>query len=467
MREPSPQSEQASSRRGWNNPVLVLASVICLAALGIQAMSLCRPLLYHDDFDILAKSATWSDTLANLWVPVNEHSWPLTRLDACALIQLAGRPTLVPFATALQTRLVLVACMVLTYLFIRRERGHPFYGLAGMAVFGISAVYQEAVYWYAASPALLALGTALLALLAAQRWRQTGSWGYLALSALWAMLAPGWFAGGILAGPLCCLYLLSVNGRWASPVPFLGSLAFLAVSLPFAGKEILHAQHYGQKNALQAFDLTTGSINTGRALVDHLALGAVGIGELTCPPALAVVGVLLSAGVGVWWWRRAPARRLLILGLGFILVSYLLTYSARAAWSYETQLRYWSRYSVFPQLGVAFVLCGGLAGRRETTDRLSRREIWTLGWIVAILLVVQLPRGLIGTPYNLKQMVVLRRVEEVDALCRRHAIGAEDARAAVKKLPGLIGDDDAWILLRGSDHARPMSEDEVRQLLQP
>ena len=66
----------------------------------------------------------------------------------------AGGASGLPLAAAVAVRLLLIAAMLLVYLFVRRERGHPYFGFAGMIVFGVSAVYQEGVYWFAASPAL-------------------------------------------------------------------------------------------------------------------------------------------------------------------------------------------------------------------------------------------------------------------------------------------------------------------------
>jgi len=484
----------------------------CLAALGVHARSLWNPVLFADDFGILLQSYTWAEAWANLWTPVNEHSWPLTRLATWALIQVAGRPTALPLVLAVQARLVQLACMVLVYLFVRRELGQPFFGLVAMAVFGISAVYREAVFWFAASPALPALATALLALLAAQRWRQFGRGWDLALSAFWSLLAPAWFGGGILVGPLCCLYLLSAGGqnpgepRGVSPrvnriagggndfhpgayaprlagsafwlqalSPLLGSLAFLAVSLPLAGERILHAEHYGSMNALQAFEITTGLVNTGRSVVDNLLLGSVGIAGFACPPALVVVGLAVLTGAGVWGWPRLSQRRLLILGLGFILLNYVLIYGARAAWLYATEdgqgLRFWSRYNVFPQLGVALVVCAGLAGRQDFSsgsDQLSRGQLWGIGWLIPALLILQLPHGLLGSPvYDPEQREVLRRVEEMDARCRAQHIAPEMARAVLEPLPVPGGGHNAWSFLRGSDDPRPLTEAEAWRLLHP
>ena len=142
--------------------------------MALEAYPLSHPQLIIDDVQIVLGSYTWQKTLDNLWVPANEHTMPLGRLTTWALVQLAGRPTLLPLVFGLQGPITLLAGIALCYLFVRRELGHPFHGILAAALFGVTAVYQQAVYWFAASFAVLTLDTILLALLAAQRWRQTG-----------------------------------------------------------------------------------------------------------------------------------------------------------------------------------------------------------------------------------------------------------------------------------------------------
>lgn len=490
LEQTAPQSRMPLLRPEGKVLVLLLGATVCWAALGLHTLSLCQPVLYMDDFDILLKSWTWADLCTNLWAPVNEHSWPLTRLSAWLLLQIAGWPTTLPLAAALQMRFGLVAGMWLAYLFVRRELGHPYYGLMAMTIFGVSATYQQTLAWFATTPNLLALDMTLLTLLAAQRWRQTGRGRHLVLSVFWAALAPAWFASGIIAGLLGCLYLFLPGPklaagpsnprprRWTCLVPLLGSLAFLSVSLPYTGQQILHSEHYGSKNAVQAFDVTMAFVNTGRSLVDNVALGSLGIAAVTCPVGVAVFGLILLTVAGVWWWRRAPARGLVVLGLGFILANYLLIYGARADWPYEPQLRHWSRYNVFPQLGVALIVCAGLPRwqdgmrRRDQPGHFSKDRIRTLTRWILVLFVLQLPRGLIGTPMpDPRQPEVLRQVEDMDARCRAYHITSETARRVLEPLPMPNGGEgaggNAWSLLRGSDDPHPLSDAEARRLLQP
>jgi hypothetical protein len=475
-----------------------LALFVCAATLALYARPLLFPVAAYDDWQILTQSWTWEGARAGLWVPQNEHAMPLGRLLTYGLVRLAGRPTWVPYLASAVGPAALLAGMGLLYLFVRRELGHPFYGLAAMALFGVTAVYQQAVWWFAAAFSVLALDTTLLALLAAQRWRQTGRALYLDLAVAAAALAPAWFAVGVLAGPLCCLYLLMGNGEWGmgnekqapssiphspfpiphlrfSLLPLLGTALFLAVSLPRTAEAILHLPHYEGKTALEAFDPRVGLGYTCRSVVDNLLLGVVGVWSFQVPIRYVVVVLAGLALALAWWWRQAPRGRLVLLGLGFIGGSYLLIYSARAAWPYEMMTQsIMSRYHLLPQLGLALIVAGGLPGRNgrwftlDESGALTRRQARGLGLLVGACLLVQLPRG-VAVYYtdHAAQQAALRRVEEADARCREHHIDAATARAALPRLevPWTGEDFNGWCLLRGSPDPRPTTSDQARALL--
>lgn len=473
--------EQPASTGGWQRRnVLLLGVLACLAALALHAPSIARPMILRDDFPILVDSWTWEDATRNLWVPFNEHVMPLGRLSTWALVQLAGAPTGLPLAAALQGPLAVLVGMWLVFAFVGRECGRPFPALAAMALFGVSTVYAEAVCWFAASFAVLALDTLLLALLAAQHWRDTGSRLALTLSALMAALAPAWFASGILAGPLCCLYLLPpadsrrVSGRHLllALVPSLGSVVFLAVSLPRTAHHIMHLDHYAGQTALEAFHPLTGLLNTGRSLMDNLIPGIIGISGIVLPLGVVAAGLIGLAVAAAWWWRRASRPRLLLLGLGLILTSYPLIYSARSQWSYEAQTHFWTRYHLFPQLGLTLFLCGGpRAGEAApSASTLTRRQTRLLLLLTMGLLIVQFPRGLLLAPsYDPEQRRLFALIGAVDARCRAHHVSAATARQALDRLPVPWWDDEAngWVLLRGSDSPRNVSPEEARRLLKP
>ena len=462
-----------------------LFALFCLASLGLYAYPLWWPTIRYDDFSIILKSWTWNETWTNLWLPNNEHAMPLGRLSTWVLVELAGTLRHVPLAVDLQGPLALLLAMGLVHLFVSRELGHSWYGLLATAFFGISTVYQQAVNWFAASFSLLALDTALLALLAAQAWKRSGRWGHLALMILSCGLAPAWFASGILAGPLSSLYLLedawSKKGQTlgrrllTAMAPLIGTALFLAISLPRTKDAIMHTYHYGDATALEGFSLRTGLIYTACSIVDNLSLGVFGIGYVALPDSAIVIALVLLTGGAAWWWYRTPKRSLLVLGLAMILSHYLLSYSARSLWPYDVMTTpTWSRYHLVPHLGLTFFLVGGLTRWQhhlnlQENGRLTWKQAGLLAGLALILFAVQVPRGLmVHWTYtilpdglaihwhlpmtHLEQQTAFRHIEEVDGICRRHAITAETARKALGdfRVPLDEGEDN-WQFLSGAD----------------
>jgi hypothetical protein len=478
---------------------LLLLLLACGAFLLLHGRSLVGPVIYYDDFQILVPARSWQRTWEGLWTPQNEHAMPLGRLFCYGLETLAGSLPRLPFLTCLVGPLALLLGVLFVYVFVRRELGHPFYALLAVVLFAVTSVYHQAVWWFAASFAIFSLDTMLLGLLAVQRWRQTGRGLYLDLAVLACFLAPGWFALGILAGPMCCLYLLPPVGaasraapdesgsarrtyRHWSLLPLLGTLLFLSISLPRTAEAILHASHYGEQTAVQVFDPLVGLRYTARSLVDNLLLGVLGLAGVALP-WWCVVGILPAVvALAAWWWRQASDHRLMLLGLGLIGSSYLLCYSARALWPYPRMVEpAFARYHLLPHLGLVLFFCGGLpaqAGRWFTLDATGtitahqRRFLYRL---IGVCFLVQLPRGLLcSSPTGLdqfavmhKQRAVLRRVEEVDARCRQYHISAAAARQALGRLDLPLSLDviDGWEFLLGSDDPRPLSPEEIKHLL--
>jgi hypothetical protein len=461
--------------------VAALGTAACAATLLLYLYPILCPLILYDDFQVLQASWTGPSTRANVWLPQNEHAMPLGRLSTRLLVLLAGRLTALPRLTALQGPLALIAGSWLVYAFVRREIGPSYYGLLAMAFFGVSAVYQNAVTWFAASFAVLALDTLLLALLAAQRWRQTGRPLYLALCVLGAALAPGWFAQGILAGPLCTLYLLpqEAAGRAAwrrrllALTPLLGTAAFLAVSLPHTAEHIQRHLREDGRSAMGPRVLIIGANATARSVIDNLLPGVIGIPGYLYPVAVVVCAWAVLVPAAFRWWRRAPHRPFLALGLGLIFLSYLLVYSGRAHVSYEENMTgvVWSRYHLWPQLGLVLFVSGGLPLRPYSPlSGLSRRACRTVGVLIVVLFLMQLPRTPLGfiSP-DPEQGQVLQAIEDMDARCREHHVAADTARQALGPLPVPGGGEhtNGWDFLRGSPEPRPLTVAEARRLLRP
>jgi hypothetical protein len=497
--------------------------LLLLAILLASALLYLRPMLHSsllvDDFQILAGSWTWERTWASLWVPQNEHAMPLGRLTTWALVQIAGRQSAMPLLGALHGPLALLLGIPLLYLFVRRELGSPFLGLIAAAVYGISSVYEQAVFWFAASFSILTLDTFLLALLAAQSWRQSRRLIWLVLCAVACALAPTWFASGVLVGPLCVVYLLWPNPRpgeqaesgfaavkaYLRQLPFAlaplaGTALFLGISLPRTAPYIMHLEHYGKDgDAVKAFKPLIGLDSTYRSIVENLLLGSVGIGSVDVPRGLVWLAWTLLLIVGVWWWRGAGRGRVLIfVGTVTIFAAYLLVYSARADWPYDEYRMNqpnWTRYHLLPQLGLALALVGGLMRWPFfSTATLSRWHLVATAGLIGTLFVLQLPRIFLTTlsEDSPEQLAALHHVEAVDAICRREGISADTAVVAMHlqdgieepqwwervevdqhwvelgalDIPGCLHRINGWRFLWGSAHPDPnMPVDRARELL--
>jgi hypothetical protein len=266
-------------------------------------------------------------------------------------------------------------------------------------------------------------------------------------------------------------------------LPLLGTVLFLAVSLPSTAQAILHTGHYGEKTAIEAFDSWIGLGYTARSLVDNLLLGLAGVANFALPLWCVALILSVAIAVGVWWWWQAPDRRLMLLGLGLIFSNYLLCYSARAQWDYEQMVEpTFARYHLLPHLGLVLFFCGGLPGRAgrwftlDTAGSITVRQRWFLYGLIGICFLVQLPRGLLcSSPTGWEQFddmreqqAVLRRIEEVDARCKQNHISAADARQALGSLDIPLAFDaiDGWELLIGSDNPRPLPPEEIQRRLE-
>jgi hypothetical protein len=479
------------SARSW-----MPASAAMLGLVVLYAYPVLQPVLLHDDFQILAKATSWQTTWENLWIPHNEHAMPLGRISTWAMLWLAGDQTAWPRATAMQGPLALLLAVGFVYLFVRRELGHPFYGLTAATFFGVSAVYQQAVIWFAASFSVLSLDMLLLGLLAAQKWRQTGQTRQLAFCAAWCALAPGWFASGYLAGPFCSAYLALSGAGAGAPddrsirraralltaiAPLLGTALFFAAGIPGTSERVWHAEHYQGKTAAEAFSGSIGLLYTVRSLADNLLLGAFGFSlgflpdGINLPVACELVLLLLLA-VGLLWWRVGAQHRLAGLALCLIVLSYFLAYSARSGWPYDNTMNrtHWSRYHLLPHLGLTLLICAGLSVREgrwfvlQPGGTLSHRQAATLTLLALGLLAAQFPRAVLGMyPPSPEQRAKLQRIADVDQLCRQHHIDKETARKALGhlKIPYSYDTEDGWLLLRGSPQPREMTSEEARELL--
>ena len=430
---------------------------VLLATALLHLRTLVLPTLATDDFGIWLSSFTWNETVRNLWVPTNEHTWPWMRLTTFALAQLAPSNATVPWMFLGFTHAVALLVVWLLQRFVLKETGNRTASLFAAMLFGVSATYAEAIYWYAASPALAALVCGLLGLLGSQRQSRVG----LLLSFLGPLLAPGWFAGGVLMGPMIAIYLAGKRRWWAAVVPLLGTATYLAISLPMSAKQILHSEHYQGRTALQAFDPLLAVWNSVRSLADHTFLAQLGVWNIALPAWLAVPVALAVLVALAWWWKRAPHRGLILVGVVLLLMNNLLIYGARAAWSYSELLVMWSRYQVFPQFGLALILAGGWRNWEP-----SRKMFLS---ILGVMFLLQLPRAVLGCFHiSPDQAACLKQLDEAQRTCVELGITREDLIRAMPAEPiPNSADHNRWNYVRGASEAKLTDADAILAALSP
>ncbi len=333
---------------------------------------------------------------------------------------------------------------------------------------------------------MLSLDTILLGLIAAQAWREGGGWVLATACAACCASAPGWYAGGVLGGPVCALYLLNLPGDqvtrsapWRSrlaraAVPLLGTVAFLAVSLPRTAQSIVHAEHYQGKTVFQAFDPVAGAANTLRTLADNQIIGAIGVYRPVAFewPAVCTIDAVLLVTTIVWW-KIVPYRRLVLVGLAIWLASDLLVYSARADWNYVRQIHRWTRYHLFPHFGLALTFVAGLPALNHRlfvlrpSGRLSYRQVAGLLLLIGLLALCHVSRTAGSHIHIAEATELMQEMDRIQAACRRAGISDDTARRALgfRQMPVGYRGDNAWELLRCSMKPRQISVEDAAVML--
>ena len=312
--------------------------------------------LYADD--VVRVEQLQTATLgAMLFAPFNEHMAPLFQGVSWVTWRLCGRSlAAAPLAFTLASFVPFLLTLGLLGAVVRRETRSTAAATAGAAVFAVSWLPIESVYWYSASSFTWALAAALVAWLGASR---GGTLGPLAASAA----APMFSAVGLLAGPLASLRVLA-GGRvsWRGVAgPVAGTLAYLAIASAF------RYQHVLADSLARRVAVGPGLWAAVRAPADALVPALAGLRpfEASGAWAWAEAVVAVAAGAGLAWRVVRPgvdanARALVLGGLALVFGGYALAFCARAGDPGAALVRV-QRYHLFPMLGLVFLLAPALA----------------------------------------------------------------------------------------------------------
>ena len=409
-------------------------AVICLAPhLG----RLSAPSLFSDDVTRVTLLQT-SPVRSLLFRPFNEHMAPAFEVVSWVTWQLAGRRlAAAPLAFTVASFVPFVLSMVMLGLVVRRELGSPTTALAAVALFGLSSLYAETIYWYSASSFTWALVGTLATLLAVASGRRTGIRAVPGMGAamLAAALAPACSAIGLLAGPVGTFRALAAPrppGRWrdraVAVVPMLGTLVYLALCSAFRYRDVVAGSL--EQNA----DLRAGLVGIARGPIDVLLPGLFGLRNLDWALIggldLALFGVALA--MALTWARSSRQRPVILSGLLLMLGGYALTYCVRTVhgphWILMVQ-----RYHLFPQAGLVLLLAPAVQPALARFDARPGLALGAASVLAALLLAAHLPEfRRHAADYRFPdQHRTLAALERLDAICRDRGITRLQALAAL------------------------------------
>jgi len=439
-----------------------------------HAARLVHPSLFSDDVVRIADLQTKPLT-ALLFRPFNEHVAPVFELVSWTTWFLAGRllsNAAVAFTAA--SIIPFLLCMPALGELVRRESRSVTTGLCATAVFCLSAVHSEAVWWYSASSfawALLGVVVTWLCILRALAidrapGRDAGWW---IATVLAAAAAPACSAIGLLAGPLGSLRAVQVSG--------LQGLRRLVVLIPLTGTLLYLMIAGGSRYGLMLSSSVQRSSNSGegllcclRAPADVLAPGLIGLGNADrwlAGGTDLVLSTLMLVGC-LSWPRRSPCRPMVLGGLAAVLGGYGMTYGVRNVfgthWLMEVQ-----RYHLFPQFGFVLIMASVARPWLKRFDARPRSRLVVASAFAVLLLLTNRP--LLSARLRAyrfpDQAGTLRALDRMDQVCRDHGILREQALLALGPVQPRWFPHDANALMMLADSVKipSLSGDQARSAL--
>ncbi|HWE37151.1 MAG TPA: hypothetical protein VG406_11345 [Isosphaeraceae bacterium] len=389
--------------------------------------------LYGDDVVRVAQ-LQMHPLRAILFLPFNEHMAPVFQTISWTAWNAAGhRLVAAPWAFTVASYVPFVPCLALLGLVARRETGSTAASLVAVAIFALSWLPIEVVFWYSASSFLWALLFTLTAWHGAEAATRRARGGVV-VAALAACLAPACSAIGLLAGPVAALRALLAGDatprawRLAIAAPLLGTMAYLAVSNTQQYRGIVAQSVVERTRPIDAVvaiglapaDVLVPALFGVRNVDDRMPKGlAIGLGALGLVAALAMA-------------RRRGSRPLVLGALGLIVGGYALTYAVRSApnphWVLEVQ-----RYHLFPQAGLALVIAAASRPWLARLDANPTRALAVATAVAALLWVSHRDEMKArGRFYRYaEQGRTLAALDRLAATCRTKGITREQAIRAL------------------------------------
>ena len=411
-----------------------------------------------------------------LLCPFNEHVAPFFQVVSWVTWQAAGhRLRNAPLAFTVASSIPFVLCVVLMMRLVRRETASATTAWLATAVFSISWLHAETVYWYSACSFMLALmwtQVAWLGVVSALNGSPRRGWSTAVLA---SMLAPACSGIGLLAGPVTALRALADTAprrRWdraRGVLPLGGTLLYLCFYAWVITYGNPAMRHQIRQEINPPMDLVAAM---ARGTVGYLVPGLFGLHQHQASRAVELILFGMFLVLALFWSRRSTQRPLILCGLALIVGGYLLTYGVRAG--YGVSLVNVERYHLFPQFGLALLLVPLLrAGMARCASRPGLAPTVAIA-LVALMLATHWSemRTRARLYHYSDQMQTLAALDRLAATCREKQITRAQVHAVLCPLrprwsaPGL--DRPGYDPLRMFPITVPtpgVSEDRVRSVL--
>lgn len=391
---------------------------------------LTNPSLYSDD--VVRVEQLQTAPLGDLlFRPFNEHMAPLFQLTSWLSWRAAGRSLArAPLAFTVASYLPFLAVLGLLGRVVRRETRSRTTALAALAVFSLSWLSVETVFWYSASSFMAALACTLAAWLGASK-RSTGRGGGVFLAAAGAAAAPAFSAVGLIAGPLGMVRALAtrrpgLKSVGAAAAPLAGTLIYLTVCAVYRYQDVL------ADNLERRANIGPGLLAAARAPWEALLPGLLGLRTVPTRGFAAGLAVVLSTFAALWLLRRAGRRAderpVIAGGLVLIFGGYAMAFCARPDPTGVVALNT-QRYHLFPMFGFVLLLSPLLRRAFSRWDRRPTQGAWAAAALAAVLLVTHGPqmRGRGRFLQYPDQTRTLAALDRLAGVCARLGVTREQA----------------------------------------